>query len=222
LEINGENALVFTGFLMTMRKLMRPGPRWATPGARFTRESSASGFELTLASSQEESRRCVIESIKPLDRRTALKTLRTCGLGATVLPKSFLAREERVGNDAREASAAARIRFVKLTPRQALSMFDEVRRRDTSVRTLYANLRGKDFGLIRDQVRGAVVRAYAADGTARGVGIVMELPHRRADGAEAVFNVSVKDGMTGEGWSGEVKADYDIRCGKQVDTYEIR
>ncbi len=36
----------------------------------------------------------------------------------------------------------------------------------------------------------------------------------RADGTEAVFNVSIKDGMTGEGEPGEVRADYVIGRGE--------
>jgi hypothetical protein len=55
-----------------------------------------------------------------------------------------------------------------------------------------------------------VIRAYTADGAAPGEGIIMELPHRRADGTEAMFNVSIKDGMPGEGKPGEVRADYVI------------
>jgi hypothetical protein len=221
LEINGWNPLVFAGFLMKVRMLRRLGLRWVV-GARISREGSASGFELMLAPSREDPRRYAIESIKRIDRRTALRTLRICGLIAAVLPKSFLAQEERDGDGAGEANAAARIRFVRLTPRQVLSMFDEIRRRDADARELYADLRGKSFDLIGDRARGAVIRAYAADCTVRGEGIVMELPHRRADGAEATFNVSIKDGMTGEARSGEVKADYAIRCGERVDTYEIR
>ncbi len=205
---------------MKVRMLRRLGLRRAAPGAGVYHEGSASGFELTLAPSREDPGRYAIESIKPLDRRTALRTLRTCRLTAAVLPKSFPAQEEQDGDG--EANAAARIRFVRLTPRQALSVFDEIRRRDADARKLYADLRGKGFDLIGDRVRGAVIRAYAADGAARGEGIVMELPHRRADGAEATFNVSIKDGMTGEAGSGEVKADYAIRCGERVDAYEIR
>jgi hypothetical protein len=59
-----------------------------------------------------------------------------------------------------------------------------------------------------------VIRAYAPDGAARGEGIVVELPHRRADGTEAVFSVSIKDGITGEGKPGEVRADYVIGRGE--------
>jgi hypothetical protein len=67
------------------------------------------------------------------------------------------------------------------------------------------------------------MRACAADGAARGEGIVIELPHRRSDGAEASFHVSVKDWTAGgEGGPGEVRADYEIRRGGRVETYEIR
>ena len=68
--------------------------------------------------------------------------------------------------------------------------------------------------MIEDRARGSVIRAYAPDGTARGEGIVMELPHKRAGGTEAAFNVSIKDEMTGEGNPGEVRADYVIGPGE--------
>jgi hypothetical protein len=50
----------------------------------------------------------------------------------------------------------------------------------------------------------------------------MELPHGRSDGAEATFHVSIKDWMDGEGGSGEVRAEYVIRRGERVETYEIK
>ena len=59
-----------------------------------------------------------------------------------------------------------------------------------------------------------MIRAYAADGAARGEGIDVELPRRRADGTEAVCSVSIKDGITGEGKTGEVRADYVIGRGE--------
>ena len=186
--------------------------------ARIAHPGGVSGFELILAPLRENSKRYAIESVKEIDRHTALKTLRTCSLAADVLPRSLLAHEEPDGT--REASSAARIAIVRPAPRQVLSMFDVIRRRDAGVRKVYADLEERDFGLIRDQVRGAVIRAYAPDGTARGEGIVMELPHKRADGTEAVFNVSIKDGMTGQGKPDEVRADYVIRRGRQI--YTIR
>lgn len=182
-----------------------------------------SSFELTLAPSREDPRRYDIESVRPLDRRTALKTLRTFGVAGSMgswVPGSLLDQEEQDGGDAREASAAPRIRFIRLTPLQALSMFDAIHERDPNVRRLYAHLKGKNFGLIGEQARCAVMRAYAADGATRGEGIVMELPHKRADGTKALFHVSIKDGMAGggEGRPGEVKVDYAIGCGKQAGT----
>jgi hypothetical protein len=177
------------------------------------------GFELTLAPSREGSKRYAIESIREIDRHTALEVLRTCSLAAAVLPKNIL--EEQAG--AVEASAAARIAFVRLAPRQVLSMFDVVRGRDACVSELYSNLEEGNFGLIRDRARGSVIRTYAPDGAARGEGIVMELPHTRTDGTEAVFNVSIKDGMIGERKPREVKADYVITRGAQiVEAYAVR
>ncbi len=201
------------------------GLRRMTKVARISRQVDVSGFELTLAPSREDSKRYAIESVKEIDRHTALKTLGTSGLTTVLLPvlaKSCLDQEEHDGS--KEASGAPRISFVRLAPWQVLSMFDAIRRRDADVRKLYANLEGKDLVLIRDRVRGAVICAYAADGTARGEGIVMELPHKRADGAEASFNVSIRDGMTGgnEVNSGGVEADYTIRWGERVETYAIK
>ncbi len=87
-------------------------------------------------------------------------------------------------------------------------MFEVIRGRDAGVRRLYVDLEEGDFGLVGPQARGPVIRACATGGAARGEGIVMEPPHTRADGTEAVFNVSVKGGMAGEGEPGEVRADY--------------
>jgi len=192
--------------------------------ARIVRQGDISGFELTLAPSREDSKGYAIESVKEIDRHTALKILGTSGLTTALLPglaESYPGQDD--GDSSREAGAEPRISFVRLAPWQVLGMFDAIRIRDADVRKLYANLEGKNFGLIRDQVRGAVICAYAADG-ARGEGIVMELPHKRADGTEAVFNVSIKDGMTGGGGgkSGEVEADYVIRRGEQVEAYAVR
>ncbi len=50
----------------------------------------------------------------------------------------------------------------------------------------------------------------------------MELPHKRADGTKALFHVSIKDGMAGEGRPGEVKVDYVIKRDKQVYAYKIK
>ena len=50
----------------------------------------------------------------------------------------------------------------------------------------------------------------------------MELPHGRADGAEASFHVSIKDWMAGEGGPGEASAEYEIRRGERIETYELR
>lgn len=194
--------------------------------ARIVYQGGVSGFELTLAPSREGSKRYAVESIREIDRHTALKILMTCDLASAlllVLPEDFPAQEQQDKNDGREASTAARIAFVKLTSGQVLSMFEVIRSRDADVRELYADLEGKNFGMTGDRVRGAVIRAYAASGAARGEGIVMELPHKRADGKEAVFNISIKDHTTDDSGvePGEVKADYFIRLGKRVEAYAV-
>jgi hypothetical protein len=203
---------VLEGLSIKMRVLMRLVLR------RARRKASASGFELMLRPSREDPERYAIESVREIDRRTARKALRAFGLAGvpSLAPsRSFLGGRDEGGIG--EAGSEPRITFVRLTPRQALRMFDEIRRGDPDVHKLYAHLEAKDLELIRDEVRGAVMRAYAADGTARAEGIVIELPHRRADGAEASFHVSVKD------WkAGEVRADYDIRRGERVESYSIK
>jgi hypothetical protein len=226
-RINRNKIVVLNGLSMKMRMLVRLVLRRATRTARITRAAGTRGFELMLAPSQEDPRRYAIESVKEIDRHTALKALRAFGLvGTTSLVrfKSLPGQKEQGEGGTGEASSAPRITFIRLTPRQALSMFGAIRRRDSNVRELYAHLKAKNLKPIRREVRGAVIRAYAADGTARGEGIVLELPHRKADGTEALFYVSIKDWMTGEGgvWSGEVRTDYDIRRGEQVDTYAIK
>jgi hypothetical protein len=190
---------------------------------RTTRATGTSGFELMLAPSREDPARYAIELVREIDRRTALMTLRAFGLASIpslVLSRGFLGG--RAGGGAGEAGySEPRITFVRLTPRQALRMFGEIRRRDPGVRKLYAHLQARDLKLIRDEARGAVMRAYAADGTARGEGAVIELPHGRADGTEASFHVTLKDRMAGEGGSGEVRAEYEIWRGEEVETYKI-
>ncbi len=63
-----------------------------------------SGFELRLAPLGEDSKRYAIESVREIDRHTALEALRTCSLADAVLPESFFTREEKAGGG--EASAA--------------------------------------------------------------------------------------------------------------------
>jgi hypothetical protein len=212
---------------MKMRMLVRLVLRRATRVARIARGAGARGFELMLAPSQEEPRRYAIESVKQIDRHTALKALRAFGLvGTTSLVrfKSLPGQKEQGEGGTGEASSAPRITFIRLTPRQAMSMFGAIRRRDSDVRELYAHLKAENWDLMSKEVRGAVIRAHAADGTARGEGIVIELPHEKADDTEALFHVSIKDWLAGEGevGSGEVRAEYTIRRGEQVDTYAIK
>src|SRR3712207_2145408 len=100
-------------------------------------------------------------------------------------------------------------------------MLGEIRGRYSEVRKLYAHLDAKKLEPIGAGARGAVMRAYAADGVAHAEGIVLELPHRGADGAQATFRVSIRDWMDGGDEPGEVRADYETRRGERVETYEI-
>jgi hypothetical protein len=222
LEVDGERTLAFTGLSMTARMLMWLGPWRTARVARIVRRDEAPGFEIALEPSPEHPGDYATGSISLIDRRTALKTLRTYGLGTFPPPGDPRAREGS-GRDCAEKGNMARIRFVRLAPRQTLSLFDSISRRNPDVRRLYADFEGKGFGLIRGRARGAVLRAYAADGIPRGEGLVIELPHRGPGGKEASFNVSIRDRMTGEAGArpAEVRADYAIREGGRIDTYTI-
>lgn len=208
---------------MKLHALMGSVLRRAARAVGITGGGNASGFELMLAPSWEDPGRYAIEAVRKIDQRTAHRMLGTFGLaGIPSLVPSGVILEARDDGGAGEAGSEPRITFIRLTPRQALSVFAEIRGRYSDVRKLYAHLEAKNLELMGAGTRGAVMRAYAADGTARGEGIVMELPHGRADGAQASFHVSIKDWMAGEGGSGEVRADYEIRRGERVETYEIK
>ena len=220
---NSKGTSVLAGLLIKTRVLMGWGLRWAARMAKIAYRSGVSGFELTLAPSEENPRRYAIESVKQIDRRAILEMLRTSGLVNALLPRDLLYQKGRAEVDTGKASAVPRITLIRLTPQQTLSAFNAILARETDVRKLYAHLKEKDYNLIGTRARGSVMRAYAADGIVRGEGVVMELPHEGVAGVDASFNVSVKDGMAGEGEakSCEVRADYVIRRGKQAGTYTI-
>jgi hypothetical protein len=182
-----------------------------------------SGFELTLAPSGKNPRLYAIESVKQIDRCAILETLRMSGLVNALLPRGLIHQERRVEGETGKADTASRITLIRLTPQQTLSAFNTIHAREPNVRKLYAHLKEKDFNLIGKWARGSVMCAYAADGIVRGEGIIIELPHEGATGADASFNVSVKDKMVSEGEvkSCEVRADYVIRGGDQDGTYTI-
>jgi hypothetical protein len=202
---------------------MEWGFRRAARMAKIACRSNVSGFELALAPSGENPRRYAIESVKQIDRRAILDTLRNSGLVNAQLPRGFLYREGPAKVDTGKASTVPRITLIRLTPQQTLSAFNAILAREPDVRKLYAHLKEKEFNLIGKRARGSVMRAYAADGIVQGEGVVMELPHEGVAGVDASFNVSVKDGMAGEdeAKSCEVRADYVIRRGKQAGTYTI-
>lgn len=215
-EFNGDSVLVFTGLQMKMRMLIGLGPRRAARIARITRQGDIQGFEMTLAASTQDSPGpYAIESVKRIDRLTALKTLGAFGLAATLLPalpNGVIAREVAGDNSAKAASAVARVRQVKLTPRQALSVFNTVRRQDPNTRKLYAHLQNSKFNLVRTQIQGAVVRTYAADGTAQAASTYINLPHKKANGTSSFFTIRIIGGVAnGSGaTAGKVKVDYGI------------
>ena len=129
--------------LSMMRVLMRLVLRRATRVVGKARGAGASGFELMLAPSREDSGRYTIESVRDIDRRTVHEVLRTFGLvdAPSLVPAgSSPGSRERDEGGAGEGGSEPRITFVRLTPRQTLRMFGEVRGRDPDVRKLYAHL----------------------------------------------------------------------------------
>jgi hypothetical protein len=206
-----------------LRVLIGWGLRRAAHMAKIDSRRGVSGFELTLAPSGKNPSLYAIESVKQIDRRAILETLRTSGLVNALLPRGLIHQERQVEGETGKADTASRITLIRLTPQQTLSAFNTIHAREPDVRKLYAHLKEKEFNLIGKWARGSVMRAYAADGIVRGEGIVMELPHEGATGADASFNVSVKDKMVSEGEvkSCEVRADYVIRGGDQDGTYTI-
>jgi hypothetical protein len=217
IEIEGRTILVLKGLSMKLQVLIGLLRR------RTTHRAGAFGFELMLAPSREYPDRYAIVSVRKINRRTVHRALRTFSLvGIPSLVPSVGILEARDEGDAGTASPEPRITFIRLTPRQVLKMFGEIREKYPDVRELYTYLEAKELEPIGAGARGAVMRSCAADGIVCGEGIVMELPHRRADGTEASFHVSIRNWTGGEAGSGEVSADYEVRRGERVETYEIR
>ena len=84
------------GLSMRLRLLMGSMLRRVARAAGITSGGGASGFELMLAPSREDPGRYAIESVRKIDRRAALKALRTFGLVSTpslVPPGCFRGRE---------------------------------------------------------------------------------------------------------------------------------
>jgi hypothetical protein len=209
---------------MKLRGLMGWVLGRATDVAGIARGAGASGFELLLTPSREDPGHYAIGSVGLIDRRAAHEVLRDfelVGTSSFVPYRSIVGRGEQDEGGVGTAGPQPRITLVRLTPRQAWRIFARIRRREPDVRKLYAHLGTRNLEQIRDEARGSVMRAYAANGVARGEGVVVELLHRRADGTEASLHVSIKDWMADEGGSGEVKAEYEIRHGEQIEIYEI-
>jgi hypothetical protein len=222
-KLNGKGTIVLAELSIKIRVLMGWGLRRVARMAKIDSRRGVSGFELTLAPSGKNPRLYAIESVKQIDRRAILETLRTSGLVNALLPRGLIHQERQAEGETGKVNAASRITLIRLTPQQTLSAFNTIHAREPDVRKLYAHLKKKDFNLIGKWARGSVMRAYAADGIVRGEGVVMELPHEGATGADASFNVSIKDKMVSEGEvkSCEVRADYVIRGGDQAGTYTI-
>jgi hypothetical protein len=160
----------------------------------------APGFELSLAPSGTDPARFVIESVGEIGPRSALETLRTFGLGSVLpvpAPGAPEGEEPRIAADRTSGegriSGVARISVVRISSLQALRLLSAIRRRDPRVGALYARVRREGYSVLTDRVRGTVMRAYTADGLARGGGIVVELACERGDGTRARLCVSARE-----------------------------
>jgi hypothetical protein len=148
LKVDRKKILVTEGLSMKMRVLIGLLLRRRTCAAGTTGGAGASGFELMLAPSREDPGRYAIGSAREIDRHAALKALRTSGLaGIPSLVPSGSILEERNEGGAGEAGSEPRITFVRLTPRQALRLFGEIRKGDPEVCRLYAHLETKKLEL---------------------------------------------------------------------------
>lgn len=208
---------------MKMRLLVGLGPRRTARVARIVFGGKGSGFDVTISSSEDNPDRYIVESVKRIDRLTALKTLGALGMAATFLPflpQSVLAQSSK---DA-QTSAVARIRTVNLAPQQAVNMFNSVRKNNSNVQRLYADLTAKGFTLLRDQTGGAVMNTFAADGTSQGRSTVLILQHSKADGQRANFQVSISGAQSGGGGetASRITSEYAIIKGNRVEAYTFR
>ena len=219
----GKDIIVLARLSINIRGLMGCGLRRVARIAKISSRGGASGLELSLLPSEESPRRYAIKSVKQIDRRTIMETLSTSDLMNSLLPRGSFYQEGQAEVNTGKVGTAPRLVLIRLTPQETLSVFDTIRTRKPDVCRLHTHLREKDFNLIGERARGLVVRAYAAGGIVLGEGVVIELPHEGVAGTDASFNVCVKDEMSskGEAKSGEVRADYVIKRGKQAGTYMI-
>lgn len=159
LEIEGDRALLFTGLQMKMRLLVGLGPRKAARIAKIARRAGAGelDLEMDLSPSDEDPGRYKIDSIKHIDRRTALKRMVSFGIGAALLsaaPGTALAQEAAAGDDKGKAKIVVRKR--NMTRRRALAAFAEARR-DKKGGALHRHLGGRRFKPDSNDVVGGFV-----------------------------------------------------------------
>ncbi|MGB3632963.1 MAG: hypothetical protein WA982_02870 [Rubrobacteraceae bacterium] len=135
MEVEGDEILVFTGLQMKMRMLVGLGPRKTARIAKIVRRAGAGelNLEMTLSPSKEDPESYTIDSIKHIDRRTALKRMAAVGLGAALLPalpQSVLAQEGTTTEEENRDSSGARVivRTKKMTRRRARRAFAVARK----------------------------------------------------------------------------------------------
>jgi hypothetical protein len=109
-----------------LRVLIGWGLRRAAHMAKIDSRRGVSGFELTLAPSGKNPSLYTIESVKQIDRRAILETLRTSGLVNALLPRGLIHQERQVEGETGKADTASRITLIRLTPQQTLSAFTDL------------------------------------------------------------------------------------------------
>ena len=159
--------------------------------AERARRGNSAGFGLWLVPLRRDPKLHCIEFVGRLGRGSVSRTLRTFGVAPVLSDASSESPLARKMPGTR--GAAARIEVVRLSPRQALEIFDRIRGTDASVRELYAHLRRRDFVPVGGRARGTVMRAYSADDVPGTGGAVLEMFHEGPDGTLARFGVSVRE-----------------------------
>lgn len=237
LEIQGGKTFVFTGLKMKVRLLVGLGPRKTACIANIVRRARAGEFdlEMSLSPSKEDPERYKVDSIKHIDRRTALKRAAALGIGAALLPmlpQSVLAQETAPGEGESRDSRDARVvvRRKRMTRRQAERAV-RAARRDKNGGRLHRHLGGEKFLPNAASVAGGyltVEKALTSGARVVEKSWVVKVDYRNKGSREdATFVFSVTTTTTAAG-DQQIK-DRKVRCDHSVftragglDTFAVR
>lgn len=226
LEIEGGKAVAFTGLAMKARMLVGLGPRKAARVARIARQKGAAGIEMTLTATEEDPDRYEIESIKRIDRRTALKTMGAAGLAATLLP--WLPEVAFAQNSANPDTIAergkARVRTVRLSFRETMRRFQKMRGEDNRLRTLHKNMTDKGFRLVRSESFGVLSEVVAGGNDGAVIReLSVGLGYKKPNGQKATFSARAELTRAGSvEIMDPIRSDYAVQTGKRLDAYAMK